>query len=499
MFSLFLGNIRCMDRRSFLKASALLSLGGTLSSCATNPVTGENDLILLNEDEEAELGRSSHKQIMKMYSQYYNPSLLNYVTELGEKLAAISHRNQLIYHFTVLDSPQVNAFAIPGGYVYVTRGMLAYLGSEAELAGVLGHELGHITARHGVKQYSKNQVTNILTTVASILIGNRSLANLSQLATAAILRGFGREAELEADRVGAEYIAKIGYDPEALKNVIGVLKNQEEFDKILAEEENREPYAYHGVFATHPDNDKRLQEVIKAAKDSVSEVKLDENKKKYLDLIEGVPFGPGDGQGSSRGSNFYHSELDFTLKFPNGWKIENLPTAVLGTSKDRNTLIELTMRDLNRKITAQELIGRLYGDTYTNGKEINISEYKGYAANVKLNTTFGESHKCRVAILYKNKKEAFQFIATTKDEDDFEKNNRIFDQTFMSLRKLKDSEKELGQPKRINIYKVKKGDTFKKLSLKTSFSTHAENRLRVINNMFPSGEPIPGSFIKLVY
>ena len=255
----------------------------------------------------------------------------------------------------------------------------------------------------------------------------------------------------------------------------------------------------HGVFATHPDNDKRLQEVIKAAKKSVSEVKLDENKKKYLDIIEGVPFGAGEGQGSARGPNFYHTELNFTLKFPDGWKIENLPTAVLGTSKDRNTLIELTMRDLNRKITAKELIGRLYGDTYTNGREINMSEYKGYAANVELDTTFGESHKCRVAILYKNKKEAFQFIATTKDEDYFTRNNRLFDETFMSLRKLKDSEKELGQPKRIILYKVEKGDTFKTLSLKTSFSTHAENRLRVINNMFPSGEPTPGSLIKLVY
>ena len=128
-----------------------------------------------------------------------------------------------------------------------------------------------------------------------------------------------------------------------------------------------------------------------------------------------------------------------------------------------------------------------------------MSEYKGYAANVELNTTFGDSHKCRVAILYKNNKEAFQFIATTKDEDNFARNNRVFDETFMSLRKLKDSEKELGQPKRIALYQVKKGDTFKTLSLKTSFSTHAENRLRVINNMFPSGEPIPGSFIKLVY
>jgi len=488
-----------MDRRSFLKASTLLSVSGTLPSCATNPVTGEKDLILLNEDEEAELGRASHKQIMKAYSRYNDPKILEYVTELGEKLATVSHRNELIYHFTVLDSPQVNAFAVPGGYVYITRGMLAYLGSEAELCGVLGHELGHITARHGVKQYSKNQVTNIFTTVVSILVGNRSLANLSQLATTAILRGFGREAELEADRVGAEYIAKIGYDPDALKNVIGVLKNQEEFDKVLAEEEGREPYAYHGVFSTHPDNDKRLQEVIKAAKKNINKIKLDENKIKYLNTIQGIPFGPGEGQGSSRGSSFYHTELDFTLKFPKGWKIENLPTSVLGTSKDRGTLIELTMRDLNRKISAKELIGRLYGDEYKNGKEINTSEYKGYAATVKINTSFGDGHKCRVAILYKNKKEAFQFIATTKDEENFEKNIEIFDDTIKSIRKLKVSEKEYGEPKRIKLYKVKKGDTFKSLSLKSSFSTHAENRLRVINNMFPTGEPIVGSTIKLVY
>ena len=102
-----------------------------------------------------------------------------------------------------------------------------------------------------------------------------------------------REAELEADRVGAEYIAKVGYDPDALQDVIGVLKNQEEFDKVLAEEENRDPYAYHGVFATHPDNDKRLQGVIKAAKANLSEVKLEDNEKKYLELIEGIPLAPG--------------------------------------------------------------------------------------------------------------------------------------------------------------------------------------------------------------
>ena len=456
-------------------------------------------MVLLNEDEESELGRTSHKQVMKSYRPYDNPELLKYVTGLGEKLAAVSHRKELIYHFTVLDSPQVNAFAIPGGYVYITRGMLAYLGSEAELCGVLGHELGHITARHGVKQYSKNQVSNIFTTIFSIFIGNRSLANLSQLASAAILRGFGREAELEADKIGADYIAKLGYDPDALKNVIGVLKNQEEFDKVLAKEENRDPYAYHGVFSTHPDNDKRLQEVIKAAKDNISNKRIGDNKEKFLDYIAGIPFGPGEGQGSARGSSFYHTELNFTLKFPDGWKIENLPTSVLGTSKDRKILIELSMRDLNRKISAKELLERLYGNENSDGKEINISEYKGYVATVKMDTSFGTNHKCRVGILYKNKKEAFQFLATTKDKDDYIKNVQIFDEVISSVRKMKPKEKYLGEPKRIIVHKVKKGENFKILSSKSAFSTHAEKRLRVINNMFPSGEPKAGSLIKLVH
>ena len=488
-----------MNRRTFLKASTFFTITGTLSSCATNPVTGSRDLVLLSEDEETELGRNSHTQVMKSYRAYQDPQLLQYVTELGEKLAIISHRKELIYHFTVLDSPQVNAFAIPGGYVYVTRGMLAYLGSEAELAGVLGHELGHITARHGVKQYSKNQVTSILTTVFSIIVGNRQISNLSQLATQAILRGFGREAELEADRIGADYIAKVGYNPEALQNVIGVLKNQEEFDKILAEEENREPYAYHGIFSTHPDNDKRLKEVISAAKKNINKKKLGNNKKKYLNIIAGMPFGPGEGQGSSRGSNFYHRDLNFIVEFPKGWKIENLQNSILATSKNREEVIEVTMRDLNRKISAEELIKRLYGESYENGQEINKYEYKGYAATVKIDTSFGKSRKCRVAILYKNKKEAFHILATCKNKKNYEKNQYLFDKTIGSIRKLKEKEKKLGDSKKIVVYKVKKGDTYKKLSLKTAFSSHAENRLRVINNMFPVGEPEPGSYIKLIY
>ena len=348
-----------MNRRNFLKASIVSAVGVT-SSCAVNPVTGEQDLAFMSEDEETELGRNLHKQLMGSYKAYNHPRLDQYITEIGEKLGAISHRKELIYHFTLLDTPQVNAFAIPGGYCYVTRGMLAFLGNEAELAGVLGHELGHITARHGVRQHAKQQVSGIVTTILGAVLGNRQLMDLANIAGLALLRGYGRENELEADRVGAEYMANLGYDPNNLLKVIGVLKNQQEFDKILAEEENREPYAYHGLFSTHPDNDKRLQGIISTVRDNNFLKKIDDRKERYFELITGLPVGPGEGEGSARGSSFYHTALDFTIKFPDDWKIENLPDRVISTTKNRETLIELTMRDLNRRVSAKELINKFY-------------------------------------------------------------------------------------------------------------------------------------------
>ena len=179
----------------------------------------------------------------------YQP-LQSYVNEVGQKLAKNSHRSQLDFHFTVVDSPQVNAFALPGGYVYVTRGILAYLNSEAELAAVLGHEIGHVTARHSVQQYSAATAANVAATIggmaAGIFVpqlgrttGTRCTKSSRSLPADVLLSGYGRSHELEADRLGAEYLARSGYDPQAMIKVIGVLKNQELFDIEAAKQEGR--------------------------------------------------------------------------------------------------------------------------------------------------------------------------------------------------------------------------------------------------------------------
>ena len=225
------------------------------------------------------------RAVMKQYSLYENKELQDYVQRVGRKLAAESHRSGLIYRFHVLDSTEINAFALPGGYIYITRGLMSYLNSEAEFAAVLGHEIGHVTARHSVRQASAAQIAGIGATIGAIFLPQMRTQAGNQVVNmlgTAVLSGYGRKHELESDRLGAEYLARTGYTPQAMLDVIKVLKNQQVYDETLAKAEGREPRKYHGVFASHPDNDTRLQEVIAAADKYKTSGKAIRNQDEYF-------------------------------------------------------------------------------------------------------------------------------------------------------------------------------------------------------------------------
>lgn len=317
-----------------LLAAAVLLLAG----CATNPVNGEQDFVLMSEEQEISLGRQYSAEISKEMPPYEDAALNALVQSVGEKLAAHSHRTDLIYRFTVVDSTQVNAFALPGGYIYITRGLLAYLNSEAELAAVLGHEIGHVTARHSVRQHSTATVTGLLGAVLAASTGIQGVDTLTNLAGTAIVRGYGREHELEADRLGAEYLAKSGYDPQGMLEVVRVLKNQELFDQQVAQRENREPSAWHGLFSTHPDNDTRLREVISAAEHLRVPDAAQTGHDSFLQALDGLTFGPGEDEGIVRDHHFYHKKLDLALSFPEGWHIDNQAERIIATSPDKDGL-----------------------------------------------------------------------------------------------------------------------------------------------------------------
>lgn len=268
-----------------LLTTAIISLTG----CSTNPVSGKKDFSLISQDQEIAMGAQAHKSILKQKKRYNNPRLQAYVNNIGQQLARQSHRNKIRYTFTVLDDSSVNAFALPGGFVYITTGLMAYLNSEGELAGVLGHEIGHVTARHGVKQQSAGMASAILISVLSKKAGAGSGKQFGQLGQA-LLSGYGRDHELQADKLGAEYLARVGYSPNNMIDVVTVLKAQEQFDKYQARKEGRRPRAYHGVFASHPRNDVRLQQVIRAAGKIKSAGKKPAGHDRYLQQIHGMKY-----------------------------------------------------------------------------------------------------------------------------------------------------------------------------------------------------------------
>tara|TARA_B100001057_G_scaffold328307_1_gene328641 strand:- start:1664 stop:3091 length:1428 start_codon:yes stop_codon:yes gene_type:complete len=465
----------------------LLSL---LGSCAVNPVTGKQDFVMISENQEIQMGREYNAQILKQYPVYQDQSLQEYVQSIGESLALKSHRPELVYRFTVLDSPDINAFALPGGYIYINRGLMSYLSSEEELAAVLGHEIGHVTARHSVRQYSQAQLMGILSTAVEINSG-RTAGNLANLASGALLSGYGRDMELEADDLGAQYIYQEGYSPQGMYEVLSVLKDQEIYSKKIAEQRGQEPRSYHGVFASHPSNDLRLQEVL----DNVgSSFQMGEKKEKdtYLQKIEGMVFGDSEQSGIRRGRDFYHGPLNLYMSSPENWEIINNPNSLIFSSPFGEAVLGMTLEDLNFKESPESYMRRFASDTYED-QELTVNGYEGFTARA-----YRSGRSTRMAVVFKNN-QVYQFIGYTKNESiDLSR----FDQDFLgiinSFRDLQQDEMPLSKPLRLRNYKVKKGDNYKSLASLSSINVNAEDQLRLINGDYPDKTLEVGRTIKIV-
>lgn len=477
-----------------LLAGALLFLG--LSGCATNPVTGKQDFVMFSEDRELALGRQYHPQIIAEYGRYEDEALQAYVQTIGERMAAVSHRPELIYRFTVLDTPVINAFALPGGYIYITRGLMAYLNSEAELAAVLGHEIGHVTARHGVRQQSAAQAANLGYTLGSIFLPELRAAgaqNVFNILGGALLSGYGREHELESDRLGAEYLARAGYAPRAMLDVIGVLKDQETFAAAEARRQGREYQGYHGLFASHPDNDTRLQEVVAAADRYASPENGRTERVAYLQRIRGMTFGDSEAQGIRSGSDFYHLPMRFALSFPQNWYIENNPDSLQAIAPEGKALIEMRVADINRRQTPLEFIQqRMNVGRLSSGRVISSHGLEGY-------TALGEyqGRPLRVGVVFLRDK-AFMFLATSKDGREFGLFDSHFVETITSLHGLRDDEIALARELKIDVVTVQAQDRYRDWAAGSRISNSPLQQLRLLNGHYPSGELRPGELAKTV-
>ncbi len=485
--------------RLYLRLLLLLPVV-VLSGCAANPVTGESDFVLISESQELALGRKLHKEVLKEYERYDNPSLQAYVRKTGEEIAVKSHRDDLIYRFTVLDSMDVNAFAIPGGYIYITRGLLAHLNSEEELAAVLGHEIGHITARHSVRQYTASQAANIGYILGGILapeLRTNTLGNLYSLLGTAIVRGYGREHELEADRLSAEYLAHTGRDPKAMITAIEVLKSHELLEKQVAKAENREPQTYHGLFSTHPDNDKRLQEVVNRAATLRIENRRITDPNDYLRRLAGMTYGPSAKEGILRGNHFYHGDLGFTLSFPEGWRVKNHPDRLVASSPDNDAKLQLSMTELNKRQSPQDFMrNRLGLKKLLREESLNINGLTGHTGFATTDTSWG-SRLARFSVLFFNDR-AYLLLSAVKNEDDPRLYNTPILNTVYSFHPLTESEKQLARELEIDLITAKEDTRFSDLARDSLLQDHGEERIRLLNGYYPNGEPRVGELLKVV-
>lgn len=272
-------------RLTIFMSSVLLGSTALLGGCSVSPVTGEKQLSLMSEAEEIATGQQAHREILAKNPAYQDARVQAYVNRIGQLIASQSHRNNLRFTFTVLDDPTVNAFALPGGYIYITTGLMAYLNSEAELAGVLGHEIGHVADRHNVQQASWSAVGGLAASVLGEKLGNKELINtLGELG----LSNYSRNQELAADGLGAEYLARAGYDPANMANVIATLQAYDQF-------KGGSSNPYRDLFSTHPNNDVRLQQLIKQARRYGSGTR-DAGHETYLRQIDGLRLPLGNGE-----------------------------------------------------------------------------------------------------------------------------------------------------------------------------------------------------------
>jgi predicted Zn-dependent protease len=459
----------------------------TLASCAQNPVSGQQDFVMMSEAQEVGTGRQADVEVRKQYKVYNSPSLQTYVDSVGQKIAHKSHRTHLQYHFTVLDSPEINAFALPGGYVYITRGILAYLNSEAELAAVLGHEIGHVTARHGVRQQSAAQAANIGLAIASIFVPQIN-PNVGQTLSSALLSGYGRDHELEADRLGAEYLARSEYDPQAMIRVIGVLKNQELFDAEIAKQEGREPRRYHGLFASHPDNDTRLKQVVGESSHLVV-AKPHEGYGEFLRKIEGMTFNESGDQGVVRDNKFMHADLGIALSFPAGWRVQNLPDKLVATSPQADAAIQLMMDEKPSGSPANYARSKL-GLSFSN-VQMEALDINGLPAAI---ATQPDS---MAGVVYLDGKAYIIHCKAKSDAAFFARHNNMRD-AIRSFHALNEAERKQAKPLVIKLTAAHEGDTYAKLARRSPLGKTAESYLRLINGSYPQGEPVPGQLVKIV-
>lgn len=465
-------------------------------SCAVNPVTGKKQLMFMSESQEIEMGRQYDPQVISAFGEYQNAALLAFIQEKGNEIGKISHRPKLEYHFRILDTPVINAFAVPGGYVYMTRGILAQFNNEAELAGVLGHEIGHITARHTASQQSKQQMGELLLIGGMIASKEfQEYAEYAMLGMQLLFLKFSRDNEQESDRLGVEYSSKIGYDARKMADFFNVLA------KMNQTSDNA---GIPSFMSTHPDPGDRYTAVNQMATEWQTKLKspsYNVNSESYLRMIDGMVYGEDPRQGYVEGNTFYHPDMKFKFSFPEGWVLENSPVQVRMAPKDGKALMIFTLSPQKTLEEAATVTIEQLGLTMVENRKTTVNGSRAIVAlskHVSTDQSTGQQSSIMVLSYFIEYNNAFYVFHGLSAETDFGTFAKLMETSMTNFSKLTDPIKLNVKPKRIMIKTVQRSGTFDEALKSFGVPQKEMTEVALLNNSELKDKVQAGKLVKII-
>ena len=476
------------DRRRFVMGMMATTMLAGLPACTTtNPATGRSSFTgLYSVEDDIRLGRREHPKLVRQFGgEYENPKLRRYVEEIGRKLALGTEHQQLPYTFTLLNSPIVNAFALPGGYVYLSRGLMALASNEAEMAGVLSHELGHVNARHSAERISAAQMAQ-LGLLAGALLGSamgvgRGAMEIGQQIAMLSIQSYSRQQEFEADMLGVRYMSRAGYEPDAMVTFLSTLREQSIVD---AKMRGLPPGAVDrfNMMSTHPRTVDRVQEAMKAA--AVSRPRNPRvGRDAYLANINGMLFGDDPKQGVVKGRTFQHPGLKFQFTVPEGFRLMNEPDRVVAQNRQGAAIVFDTGPIRQSRDMASYLQNEWTPKTPL--KEVERIQINGIEAATGWVRGWDKSRRTvdiRGVAIRRSANSAYRFLFLNQAKDS-PRLSRGFRETTYSFRRLSNAEANRVKPLRLLLVPARPGDTVSGLSRTLPYGKYNESWFRVLNDM----------------
>jgi predicted Zn-dependent protease len=450
-------------------------------------------------EEEVKLGKEEHAKIISRFGVYRDQELQAYINKVGQRVAAESNREEINYKFTILNDDMINAFALPGGFIYVTRGMLMHMNSESELAAVLGHEVAHVTEKHALRRNARGKGISVLNTVLAAVSGQPALYELGNMFGGVLLSGYSREFELEADEVGARYMAKAGYSPKAMLKTIEILKAKDRVEIEQARLENREPKVYHGFLSTHPDHDTRYKEAIEASEGLVRNYDEFIRTDEFLQKLNGMTFGPSRKVGVVRKNTFYHPRLGIKFNFPKEWRYEAQPGGVAVVSQVGDAVFSVSTARLPRGASVSAFVNEGLGFRVREGREITIAGLPAFLGIAdRADSPFGP-RPVRFAVILDTRKR-IGYVLRGAGQYDLRKiaSDKDFIASIFSFDRMDRDDFSVAKLPKVQVVRAEDDTTMEQLADDSPITNYALDRLRVMNGLYPSGQPEAGQLIKII-